>query len=391
MAEFNAVVAIQSYSGKYDLRDAECKALCDSLTSETWVSLVRRDVKYDLEELIEAIHKTAHFPHISSRLKDIYFLTAFHKFSCEIGMLRDWMKQEKHYSGFLFCKSKMIYDAILDMGAGERSTGALKILKATQEYFSGNITTPFLSYCRSVVAVTDQRGWAAGAAIESSLSKGAILVSADLLYARRFLKRYIGSLASRLDVNDVDFVLCLIADEEEFSLEDRAFLMEIGENYNKGRFILDLKNKPDYGDIRTYYACARFMFAADYLRGYDYLLVTDMDYEIREGASFSGFVNICKDYSLGVNKKELGLGSFFPWLKYTAGTVYVRNDGLGLEFLMRVSELFDHNYNANLFNWGLDQNILYSLFESLAEHGLADRYLNIKNIKEPFTVPYDIK
>lgn len=388
---FNAVEAVRGFVGKYDLRDAGCKSLCDKLTGETWSCLAGGYTKYDLEELVCVINKTIHFPHISSRLKDLYFLTAFHRFSCDPEALRVWIGQERHYSGFLFCKSKMIYSALLDMDGGDRAAGAFKILKATQEYFSGNITTPFLSYCRSVASVVCERGWNLEVILGSPSSRGAVFVAADLLYVRRFLKRYIDSMVSRLDVDGVDFILCLIVSEGELSSEDVSFLDKIGKSYDKGRFVLELKNKPDYGDIRTYYACSRFMLAGNYLERYDYLVITDMDYEIKEGASYSAFLDGLESYSLGVNKKEQGLGSFFPWLKYTAGTVYVRNDSLGIEFLNKFKWVFDNNYNGNCFNWGLDQNILYSLLEGLSMGKLADRFINIKAIGEPFTVPYDIK
>ncbi|MEZ2625233.1 hypothetical protein ACBP82_12785 [Paenalcaligenes hominis] len=216
---------------------------------------------------------------------------------------------------------------------------------------------------------------------------GGITVAGDGEYIKRFLIRYVESLNENLDLQ-VDFIVCYVRPEGSVDASVDCVLDFARGIYSRGDLFVDYINCPDYEDVRSYYSCVRFLQAEKHLAVRSFLLITDLDYQLSK-PEFSLFLDRVRPYSLALNEKLDIVQSLFPWLKYTAGTVYLTNDSAGHHFLALFKESFRFVYNHNCFNWGIDQNIIFSVIECLKRRGILIG--NIKKIGEPFSVPYDIK
>ncbi|MEZ2623226.1 hypothetical protein ACBP82_02430 [Paenalcaligenes hominis] len=139
--------------GDYDLKNLNFKFLLDNLNSITWESLFGKFI-IQPELVLPLIDRYSEIPLIASRLKDIYFISYFRDFlsSGSIAALISDMNNHSvsRYRDYEFCKTKMFYIGILELSNGDERKGIFNILKANQEYFRNNVTTPFLSYSRSV-------------------------------------------------------------------------------------------------------------------------------------------------------------------------------------------------------------------------------------------------
>lgn len=388
MSEFCAIEAVLNFSGDFDLKDLRCKELVNRLNKES-AALARADSRiYNLVELGKAIDKTLFFPRVSQSLKDLYFISMIKSsdYNC-IKCLEGVDINNSGYSDWANCASRLLYSGIIECAAGKYQLGAMKILKANQNHFANNVVTPFLSYSKSIIFDPIDIAWPCEIEIKPA-GRPAILCSSDVVYAKRFLSRYIKTLNDRSGDDLVDFVLVLVADESEMDDELRFFLSSVGDGYTKGEFKVERVDKPDFKDVRTFFAMARFLYAKKWLFQYAGLIITDVDFQLRvDGFPLNEFISEVSAKSLAVNEVDRGCFSFMPWRRYTAGTVWIRNDLIGASFLDYVKALFIRNYNSNCQNWGLDQNILYFIFSSAGR----DLYTNIRRSKSTFQVPRDLK
>ncbi len=388
MSDFCAIEAVLGFSGDFDLRDSRCKELVNRLNKEP-AALARADSRtYNMVELGKAIDGTLFFPRISQSLKDLYFISMLK--NCNYNYddcLRAIDVNNPGYSGWAYCASRLLYNGIIECAAGKYSLGAMKILKANQDNFANNIITPFLSYSKSIIFDPVEIVWPCELEVQS-VGRSAILCSSDAVYAKKFLTRYVETLNARPDDGLVDFVLVLVADDSELDGELLSLLSSARAGYAKGELKVERVDKPDFKDVRTFFAMARFLHAKKWLLQYDGLIITDIDYQLRvDGYPLGKFISEIRTKSLAVNEADKGCFSFMPWRRYTAGTVWVRNDSIGGSFLDYVNALFVKNYNSNCYNWGLDQNILYFLFSTVRR----ESYTNIRRSKSTFQVPRDLK
>ncbi|MDR2341839.1 MAG: hypothetical protein LBD84_02195 [Campylobacteraceae bacterium] len=263
------------------------------------------------------------------------------------------------------------------------------MLKGNQEYIQKSIVTPFLSYSRSVPFWLGKSIGDFPKNNANILSKvkeyPCILVAANNKYILKFIDRYIDSIT--IDSN-IDFYIYWIDDEPETSNQVREKLSIISDKYSAGKFFIEYEKCPAFFDIRSYFACKRFIFVKKILKERVFAIITDIDYLVK--GDLKRFINEIENnrYDVFVKLNNNNISSFFPWLKVTAGTFVVKNSSIGRYFIELFIFIFHQTFNPHGFNWGIDQNILtclVELFDSMKCIG------NLLEIYEPFTVPYDIK
>jgi hypothetical protein len=143
---------------------------------------------------------------------------------------------------------------------------------------------------------------------------------------------------------------------------------------------------PDYvAEPRTFYACARYLFARRLAAGFGgRVVIADVDMALREDpAAFLANLRqprLETRFSVVVSR---GTASVMPWRRYMAGTLIVPRAEPGAT-AMRLLEDYILAGLDRQPSWTLDQNALtYTVERLVAAHG-ADVILDTRSLKRPF-------
>jgi hypothetical protein len=113
--------------------------------------------------------------------------------------------------------------------------------------------------------------------------------------------------------------------------------------------------RPDAGGYRSasYYACARFLRAAEIASFYDHdVLILDMD--TRSLGDVAQLAQTMQTATLGY----FDCGDVLPWLMCRAAVVYIRNSPAGVSFMDLLGKYIASKIEQQGF-WGLDQAAIY--------------------------------
>ena len=115
----------------------------------------------------------------------------------------------------------------------------------------------------------------------------------------------------------------------------------------------------------TYFACARFVNAGKFIDKFKSDIVTlDADFVITD--DLQKMINeITKnDVALTITT---GFTSFVPWTRFMGGTLYIKNNAQGKNFLKETRDYILSNREKKN-TWPLDQNALCYAFESASKN-----------------------
>lgn len=395
MAIDNEIEAAFEKAGavSHDLRDAQCKKLCDELTALSWRVLTSGVTNGHISEELfrKALQQTADFPHLNSRIYEVVWLYRLRlmavddKFDPEQALK---LLQNELASHAVPTKPNLVLQGLCEYKLRGLHAAQYYFLRANQEYISDSIITSFFAYSRSVcplasvyhaedVSVPQQK-------VDSD-GKTWLLVAANSTYVGKFLKNYVDSIVKQ--PHNIGLHLHWVLDAENMSEDALAQeALEYAKSQLNEAFEISTEICPKVRDKRSYFASSRFLVANDLLRSKGKIIITDIDYEIV--GDLSAFCVWCDQYDVSLQVRDNGLQSYFPWLKVLAGTVVVNNSPLGRRFLDMYAFCFSRTYVASGFNWGVDQNILCALYDELKRFGCIGNSLSTTN---PFTVPYEIK
>ncbi|CDZ99664.1 hypothetical protein BN1048_00590 [Jeotgalicoccus saudimassiliensis] len=137
-------------------------------------------------------------------------------------------------------------------------------------------------------------------------------------------------------------------------------------------------------NITTYYACARFMHADYFLEKFENeILILDADFMFIN--DLDELLIKCRESDIATTSSSIGL-SIFPWRRFMAGIVYLKNEEVSKEF-MRGTTAYILNQYENEHTWTLDQNALsfgyYYIKEKFESFNFGDTHVN----KRPFLHP----
>lgn len=144
---------------------------------------------------------------------------------------------------------------------------------------------------------------------------------------------------------------------------------------------------PTVRDTRSWFAAERFLHAKSMLSDKGHLIITDIDYGLRDNPDefidWASRFDVCALLARGDEFK-----SFFPWLKVQAGTVSVRNTAAGHFFLDSFASNFDAAFVGAGWNWGIDQNALGTALDNMEGRAVIG---NINDVRQPFYIPRELK
>lgn len=375
-----------------DLRDPECKSLCDKLTSHMWKVLVNNLEEGDIsqENYISAMEKTYSFPHLGSR---VYEVAVFHGMKSNLIRGEDPSRALAKYDLMLDfpppIKSNLFFKGCINYKLSGIKEAQYYFLKGNQEYIEGSVVTSFFSYSRSICPF-DVEDIVLDFSLQKKKSKYDngwwILVSADSKYITRFLNNY--ALSIKNHATNIGLHLHWIDNSESFDEKSSAEeVINFARNLLGSRFDVTRQDCPKFRDSRTFFANSRFLIAKEVIKNKRGLIITDIDYQLIENPE--NFIDWCEEIDVGLQvKSENLINSWFPWLKVLAGTVVIKNTPVGNAFLHIYSELFKSAYVPQGFNWGLDQNILCAIYDRFKYIWLIGNSFDLRN---PFNVPYEIK
>lgn len=115
-------------------------------------------------------------------------------------------------------------------------------------------------------------------------------------------------------------------------------------------------------DIRTYYACSRFLIAKDIMYKFkSNALIIDADLYIFD--NLKSYVSNLEQYDISLPFSK-ALHSLYPWRRIMAGSVFLKNNEDSLAFLNFVNKYIVNNL-AKENTWTLDQNALSYAYEKI--------------------------
>lgn len=377
---------------KQDLSDPECKELCNKLTNISWkiirnTSDITQEISEDLSK--KTLEKTKDFPHLNSRVYEIIWLYRiqrdFLSNSFNPQKTKDLLSKDLEKKNTP-TKVNLILQGACEYFFNGIDSAQYYFLRGNQEYIKDSVVTPFLSYSRSICPVHTQHQKNKSLPTQNYIPNKhgtCILVAANSAYVARFLSNYVNSIASQAP--SLYFHLHWIKDDEQYN-EKAQCSIEISQNILGEKFSLSEEISPEIHDKRSYFALRRFLVAPDILKNFKRIIITDIDYTLNNNPSEFLDFNDAFDVSLQISHNTIR--ACFPWLKITAGTVFIKNSAMGRTFLNEYKKRYEKIFLQNGFNWGIDQNILSSIYDDFSNFEFIGNSLNTEN---PFSVPYEIK
>lgn len=377
---------------KQDLSDPECKELCNKLTNISWkiirnTSDITQEISEDLSK--KTLEKTKDFPHLNSRVYEIIWLYRiqrdFLSNSFNPQKTKDLLSKDLEKKNTP-TKVNLILQGACEYFYNGIDSAQYYFLRGNQEYIKDSIVTPFLSYSRSVCPThieNKKNKLLATHEFIPARNKTCILVAANSAYVARFLSNYVNSITSQ----DPSLSLHLhwIKDSEQFD-EKAQDSIDISKNILGEKFSFSEEMSPEIHDKKSYFALRRFLVAPEILKKFQRIIITDIDYIIKK--NLSDFLNFNEAFDVSLQISENTIRACFPWLKITAGTVFIKNSAMGRFFLDEYQKRYKKIFLPNGFNWGIDQNILSSIYDDFSIFEFIGNSLNTEN---PFSVPYEIK
>ena len=379
-------LSVETAKSKYDLITKLCWNLLKSNTPLT------NDDENEINSLLMNSEVNKH-PYIRHSLYELKFLS-------KILFEEDRDKLIEIIRGLIndvfncYCvSSAYILIGLIEIKLGSFEFGCYHIMRANANYNKNNVVTPFFSYSRAV-CLPDMLLFGVDfypykyKYFEQKISndkslENVLLVSGNKEYLLKYLPNYCKSVKQRQN-NPLLFHIHFVFDEN-IEFKDLEIIKQILENYGIDYEISYTLIPYFWNDKRTFYACSRYLFAAQILSKYkNGILITDLDYQLTEDCT--NFYNIIKEYDVAF-KVQNNCASILPWLKVMCGTIYVNSTTNGLFILKCFSRAFSFSFNPINFNWGLDQNIWGGIYYLAKKMNIS--HYEIK--KDCFTVPYDIK
>ena len=115
-------------------------------------------------------------------------------------------------------------------------------------------------------------------------------------------------------------------------------------------------------DIKTYYACSRFLIAEDIMHKFkSNALIIDADLYIFDNLKL--YLSNVEKYDISLPFSD-ALHSLYPWRRIMAGSVFLKNNKRSLAFLKFVKKYIVNNL-AKENTWTLDQNALTYAYERI--------------------------
>lgn len=112
----------------------------------------------------------------------------------------------------------------------------------------------------------------------------------------------------------------------------------------------------DTANIKTFYACARYIHAGDILEATQTpLMILDIDMTIKD--HLDPIVQRALDYDFAC-PMSVGLPAFYPWRSYMANTVFFNNTAAARAMMQDIGDYIHQGMRVAEKNWTLDQNAL---------------------------------
>jgi hypothetical protein len=218
-------------------------------------------------------------------------------------------------------------------------------------------------------------------------SRYAVLISVDAMFFRAYMPSLL-TFFSHLSSQDVEFHIVLACEEE---LVSQALSML--ETFQSAIFrftglranvTLHHATVPAWvGERKTFYACSRFLHVGKILQGYDGVYVMDADCLLVENPAV--FCEQLLDTLCDVAKpRQFRLEMLFPWRRYIANNVFLRNTVETKQWLEHLSEYLVYGLSQNV-SWMLDQNGID--YANCNTPGLCISDLNSISVKRPAVRP----
>jgi hypothetical protein len=201
-----------------------------------------------------------------------------------------------------------------------------------------------------------------------------MLVSFDIVFASMYLPLLVHYARNLPDIN---FHFLLIGNEKEqkrFSLVLNALVRAQAMCINQKSLTnisFSFTDVPNWvKNIKTFYACSRFLFADKLLEYFSKIYIMDADIHFLDNPA--NFFNLLKGKKIAfpINSK---LGFIAPWRRCMAGNFYIEKDESTYQFLTDI-KLYITRGLLNEYSWMLDQNAIAYAFEK-SKFGITD--LNI--------------
>ncbi|GMA32712.1 hypothetical protein [Litorihabitans aurantiacus] len=188
-------------------------------------------------------------------------------------------------------------------------------------------------------------------------SELALLVSADETFLRIYAPQLV-HLAQQLPHVDVVVLLCGADDPSALAAEVGTYATALAALNRSGRpeniHVVATPVPAAVAEVRTFYACARFLAVRRLLERYPRLYLMDADLTVT--ADPTAYLERLADLPLAFHHSR-GLPALWPWRRYAAGNVAVNRDVLATGALTHLERYLGHGL-ARSGSWTLDQNAL---------------------------------
>jgi len=225
-----------------------------------------------------------------------------------------------------------------------------------------------------------------GVSPENIDAKWCILASSDSLYAIKFLKNYVNSVEAYK--NFVDFHFHWVYEKDSTSNIEVESIISYASSVLGDSFHFSKEECPPFGDKRSYYACSRLLFAREFIKSYPKLIITDMDFWIKNNR-LEDFISKINSFDITLQINDGNLKGCFPWWRVEAGVITMKLSQSSSFFLEEFSLRFKDTYEPRYANWTIDQNIIGAIYERLMAHNIIGNSNLMGGI--PFDVPIELK
>lgn len=376
----------------YDMRSPASKSICASMTAFCWKFLSPysggKPEWFDSPDYLKYFQVDQ--PEYAARVYELmWFANLAHIATTEPELL-DWAAarlEVESRSGDVPTRSNLALRGCVEYRRGNYQMAKHFISRAHSELIPGSVISPFFAYSRSACLFDEPHDDLPTVEV-SHAGDPCILISGDAKYVVKYLPNYVDSVLAT-GANEALSVHLRVIRTADASEMDEAVEQVVKDAQNRLGACFEVSETvaPKVRDTRSWFAAERFLFAKSLLPDKGQLIITDLDYGLRDNpAQFLGWANgfdVCVLKARGSEFK-----SFFPWLKVQAGTVVVSDTPAGASFLDDFSRYFHAAFVGAGWNWGIDQNALGNALDNL---GRRAKIGNINDIRQPFYIPRALK
>lgn len=377
----------------YDMSSQESKAVCARLTAFCWKFLAPYS---DGKPLWYGVTDYSPFFRVADReyAARIYELMWFANLSYIASdnlMLLDEASAQltaELETGTVPTRSNLILRGCVEYRRKNYRLAKHFISRAHHELIPDSVISPFFAYSRSTCLFEDPYRGGTPSAAASSAEGCCLLVAADAKYIIKYLPNYVDTMLKTGAHETLSLHVRLISTADSTDLMKSAETTLAGAREKLGsNLVISEAQAPNVRDTRSWFAAERFLHARALVETKNRLIITDLDYGLRENPA--EFLDWSRKFDVcGLLARDDEFKSFFPWLKMQAGTVVVANSPAGHYFLDSFADYFRTSFVGAGWNWGIDQNALANAYENIEGRAATG---NINSVRQPFYIPRELK